>query len=102
MLDTEEFMLSVKTSISSIGQLRDELIARNIAVSVFGQLVDEAALDVSGRTGKDGLHACCLVVSLLHDLLSSRNGGDLSTMGEARFAVEVRRVEGWIRAGEWA
>ena len=53
MLDTKHLMLLVKASISTIRKLGDKLETRDESCITLCDLVDEPALDVGGRLGKD-------------------------------------------------
>lgn len=99
VLDAEELMLRVKASIGTIRKLRDELVSRNVAVVVFGQLVCESSVVVDGGNRKNTLGVCGLVVGILDRLLAGSNGRDLATVTHAGLAVRVRRVESGIRSG---
>jgi hypothetical protein len=98
VLDTEKFVLRVKSSMSAIWKSGDELISGNVAVVIFRQLVCESALDRDGGKREDALGVCGLVARILDRQPAGGDGGDLTTMTDAGFAVDVWRVESRISA----
>jgi hypothetical protein len=53
VLDSVELMIHVETGGGAIGDLGDELVSGHEVRGVLGDLIDEGALDVRLRLGKD-------------------------------------------------
>jgi hypothetical protein len=92
VLDTEQFLLRLHAGVGAIGELGNELVARNEVRILFRQLVDESALDVVLGEREVGLHVGILAkdVGLGGGLLAGDDDGDLATMTRASVAGQLR------------
>lgn len=98
MLDSNELVVHVGASICAVGKLGDELAARDVLGSIFGNLVGPTCVDTRLWLRKDhGLHA---------ELGRSRDdvvvlAADVAAM-VLSIASQLWRVEGGVSTGEGA
>jgi hypothetical protein len=92
MLDTEELLLRIHTSVGAVGKLSNELVPGDEVGVFLSQLIGKGTFDIVTGEGEVRLHERVFVggTGLLDRRLAGGNDGNLATVTGAGVANQLR------------